>query len=112
MLLLAQLVVDPMLLRPVGDFVFVGKTEPLPIVEILSLDSEATRKQIDLAERFTQAMERFRAGNWRSAATLFRSILKDYPQDGPSRFYATQCQQRLQAESLPDDPWIINMDRK
>jgi len=104
--------IDNLLLRPVGDFVFVGKTEPLPIVEIFSLSGDATRKQIDLSERFTDAMERFGKGNWRSAATLFRGILRDYPQDGPSRFYATQCQQRLQAESLPEDPWVINMDRK
>ena len=23
-----------------------------------------------------------------------------------------ECQQRLQAESLPENPWVINMDRK
>jgi adenylate cyclase len=104
--------IDGLLLRPVGDFVFVGKTEALPIFEILSLSSDATQKQIDLCERFTQAIASFRACEWKSAARQFKSILKDYPHDGPSRYYAAQCQQRLQAESLPENPWVINMAQK
>ena len=49
--------VDGLLMRPIGEFVFVGKTEPLPIVEILSLSSDATAKQIQLAERFADAIK-------------------------------------------------------
>ncbi|MDH5356453.1 MAG: adenylate/guanylate cyclase domain-containing protein, partial [Gammaproteobacteria bacterium] len=32
--------IDGLLLRPIGDFVFVGKTEPLPIIEILNYASD------------------------------------------------------------------------
>ena len=104
--------IEGLLLRPVGEFVFVGKTEALPIVEIFSLSSDATRQQIDLSERFAEGIERFRDCNWKAAANCFRKILKDYPQDGPCRYYASLCQQRLRAESLPENPWVINMSQK
>jgi hypothetical protein len=70
-------------------FVFVGKTEALPIMEIMSLASDATRKQTELCERFTRGIEFFTASDWKKAAAEFKSILKDYPHDGPGRFYGS-----------------------
>jgi len=104
--------IDGLLLRPIGEFVFIGKTEALPIFEILSLTSEATPQQAELCERFSKAMERFTDCDWKSAAKAFKTILKIFPNDGPSRFYAAQCQQRLRADSLPETPWVINMSEK
>ena len=104
--------IDGLLLRPIGHFVFVGKTEALPIFEILSLTSEATRQQTELCERFASGIELFMDSNWKAASKVFKSILKTFPHDGPSRFYATQCQQRLRADSLPETPWVINMSQK
>lgn len=104
--------IDGLLLRPVGQFVFVGKSEVLPIFEILSLSSDATRKQIELSDRFATGIKLFTACKWKSASTFFKSILRDYPKDGPSRYYAKLCQQRLQADSLPEQPWVINMEQK
>ncbi len=104
--------IDGLLLRPIGQFVFVGKTEALPIFEILSLTSEATGQQTELCERFASGIELFLAANWKAASKVFKSILKTFPHDGPARFYATQCQQRLRADSLPEAPWVINMSQK
>jgi len=104
--------IDGLLLRPIGHFVFVGKTEALPIFEILSLTSEASQQQTELCERFASGIELFLAANWKAASKVFKSILKTFPHDGPSRFYATQCQQRLHADSLPETPWVINMSQK
>jgi len=104
--------IDDLLLRPVGDFVFVGKTEPLKILEVLNQTSAATRKQVDLCERFTRGIDLFTACDWKRASVEFKSILKDYPHDRPSRFYMTHCQQRLKAETLPENPWVIHMDEK
>ena len=104
--------IDGLLLRPVGQFIFVGKSEALPIFEIMSLSSDATDKQTELCERFTRGIELFTACDWKKAAAEFKSILKDYPHDGPSRFYRTHCQQRLKAETLPENPWVINMTEK
>jgi adenylate cyclase len=104
--------IDGLLLRPIGQFVFVGKTEALPILEIISTSSDATARQRELCERFSQGIEWFTACDWKRASADFKSILKDYPHDGPSRFYMSHCQQRLKAETLPENPWVINLAEK
>ena len=103
---------DDLLVRPIGDFIFVGKTEALAIFEILNLASDATRRQSEICERFARGIELFRAADWKRSLREFRSILQDFPNDGPSRFYSAQCQQRLKAEALPENPCVINMSQK
>jgi len=104
--------IDNLLTRPIGQFVFVGKTEPLPIIEILDLANEATAQQSQLSERFAQGLDLFMRAEWKTASSEFKTILKDFPHDGPSRFYFSQCQQRIKAKSLPENPWVISMDQK
>ncbi len=101
-----------LLLRPIGHFVFVGKTEALPIFEILDMTADATPQQVELCERFASGIDLFMDCNWKAASKAFKSIRKAFPHDGPARFYATQCQQRLRADSLPETPWVINMSQK
>jgi adenylate cyclase len=104
--------IDNLMTRPIGQFVFVGKTEPLPIIEILSLSNEATEQQAKLCERFAEGLGLFMRAEWKMASREFKSILKDFPHDGPSRFYFSQCQQRIKAKSLAKNPCVINMDQK
>jgi adenylate cyclase len=103
---------DNLLTRPIGDFVFVGKTEPLSIIQILSLSTEATAQQNELCERFATGFDFFIQAEWKKAAKTFKAILKDIPHDGPTRFYLSQCQSRIKAESLPENPHVINMTQK
>ncbi|MFA9421756.1 MAG: CHASE2 domain-containing protein, partial [Gammaproteobacteria bacterium] len=104
--------IDNLLTRPIGQFVFVGKTEPLSIIEILDLSNEATPQQSELCERFAKGLDLFMNAEWKTASSEFKSILKDFPHDGPARFYFSQCQQRIKAKSLPENPCVINMDQK
>jgi adenylate cyclase len=103
---------DNLLTRPIGDFVFVGKTEPLAIVQILSLATEATALQNELCERFATGLDLFTRAEWKKASKTFKAILKDIPHDGPARFYLSQCQSRIMAESLPENTHVINMTQK
>jgi adenylate cyclase len=103
---------DDLLTRPIGKFVFVGKSEPLPIIEILASNSNATARQLELCERFAQGMELFEQADWTAASDVYKTILKDFPHDGPCRFYHSQCQTRLKAEALPENPSVINMTSK
>jgi adenylate cyclase len=96
--------IDDLLMRPLGQFVFVGKTEPLPI--------DATALETELCERFAAGFDLFMKAEWKKASKEFKSILKSFPHDGPSRFYFSQCQQRINATSLPDNPYIITMTEK
>ncbi len=104
--------IDDLLMRPLGQFVFVGKTEPLPIIEILSLLTDATAQDTELCERFAGGYDLFMKAEWKMASKEFKSILKSFPYDGPSRFYFSQCQQRISAASLPDNPHVIKMTEK
>ena len=104
--------INDLLVRPLGQFVFVGKTEPLPIFEILSLVTDATAQETELCDRFAGGFDFFMQAEWKKASKQFKSILKSFPHDGPSRFYFSQCQQRIGAASLPDNPCIITMTEK
>jgi adenylate cyclase len=114
-LLATQAVVDgfdKLLLRPLGEFCFVGKSEPLPIVEILALNGAASEAQILLCERFAEALNLLRTGQWAKAADCFDAVLQDYPNDGPARFHLARCRRHLQASPPPEAPLIIRMDSK
>lgn len=104
--------VGNLLIRPLGRFVFLGKTEPVSIVEILNLPEQATQKQIELCERFASAIDLFFTMNWRAASMEFESIQGEFPLDGPCRFYISECQERINTASLADDAFIINLTSK
>ena len=56
--------------------------EPLPIVEILNLSSDATAQQNELCERFAKAIDLFVSAEWKLASSEFKSILKDFLRKG------------------------------
>lgn len=103
---------DGLLLRPLGEFQFVGKTEAIPIVEIMASTAEATDRQRQLADRFAEALAVFHTAEWEKAAKAFEAVLKDFPDDGPSRFYLARCQLYLSGTQPPDNPRVIRMDAK
>lgn len=104
---------EGLLLRPVGDFVFVGKTEAIPIVEIMASTTEATDKQRLLAEHFAEALAIFHTADWVKAAVAFEKLQKTYPDDGPTRFYIARCKAYLGGTTQPpDNPRVIRMDAK
>jgi adenylate cyclase len=104
--------IDNFLTRPVGQFVFVGKTEPLSIIEILNLSNEASRRQGELCDRFAEGIDMFMRADWEMAAEKFESILESFARDGPSLFYLSQCQQRIDVTPSSANPFVIHMDSK
>ena len=103
---------DDLLLRPLGQFLFVGKSDPTSVVEVLAKETTARETELRLCARFVEALDVFRAEQWVEAAHLFEAILRDYPDDGPARFYLARCR-RYQTESAPpEDPSVIRMDTK
>jgi adenylate cyclase len=104
--------VEGLLTRPLGDFQFVGKTDLSQVVHILGRKSGAEAAQISLCERFAEAIKTFRAEQWAKAGELFAAIRRDYPDDGPTRFYLERCQGYLADRPATDEPWVIRMDRK
>jgi adenylate cyclase len=97
--------------RALGDFVFVGKTEPLPILEIMATEETATAPQRRLCETYAAAMERLRTGEVAAAAEGFEAVLREFPDDGPARFHLERCR-RQSSEPAADPPWVVRMDSK
>jgi adenylate cyclase len=102
----------PLLLRPLGQFILVGKSEPTRLVEIIARRELAIASQIRLCERFAEALETLKSGQLAQASSLFGTILQDYPDDGPARFYLTRCEALTQRASLPEQLDVVLMDVK
>jgi adenylate cyclase len=103
---------DLLLLRPLGSFQFVGRADATPAMEILARKAAASPDQMQLCERFAEALEAFRAQRWTDAAALFERITERFSDDGPSLFYLRYC--RRYAADVPEDgdPTVIRLDAK
>jgi adenylate cyclase len=100
------------LMRPVGDFLLVGKSEPVSVVELLARTHEATEQMALLCERFAEALDAYRERHWRSAAGRLSEILTLFPEDGPSRFYLQRCEGYL--VNPPAESWkpTVRLEQK
>jgi len=103
---------DTLLMRSLGNYRFVGKTEALPITEVMATKGGATASQLELCERFAPAMSAFEQGDWATAAAQFENLLASFSQDGPSRFLLERCRANLQPGAAPAEPGIIAMTAK
>jgi adenylate cyclase len=102
---------DDLLVRPLGDFLLAGKSEPLAVFEILARAAEATAAEADLCGKFGEALQAFRGRAWNDAAERLERLLDDFPGDGPSTFYLARCRQNLEAPAgVPTT--VICMDEK
>lgn len=93
-LLAAELVVEgleDLLVRPLGEVQLTGRQSPVALVEILAAAERAAMAQISLSGRFAKGLQAFREQCWTEAIERFESILKDYPNDGPSRYFLSRC---------------------
>ena len=100
------------LTRPLGNFRFIGKTEALPIAEIVALREQATASDLERCEQFVTVRETFEKGEWSIAVALLEQLLLKHPQDGPSKFLHNRCRAHLAGNDVPADPSIIVMSSK
>lgn len=103
---------DGLLLRNLGEFQFVGKTEAIPIVEIIASAVLQSERQVHLAERFAETLAIFHEADWHKAGDAFKALRDEFPDDGPTRYYLARCQLYLSGTQPPDDPRVICMDVK
>ena len=79
------------LVRELGSFRLVGKTNPLVIYELVSAATHSGAPPSNFCLEFATALRAFKEQRWQEAATLFDTILTRYGEDGPSRFYLELC---------------------
>ncbi|MDG4576639.1 MAG: adenylate/guanylate cyclase domain-containing protein [Defluviicoccus sp.] len=103
---------DHLRVRPVGQFILKGKNEPLSIVEIVGRRDTVSVQTETLCRRFAVALQAFSAGNAEAAQVLFAALLRDYPADGPSRFYLNRLLGEEGGQAGQEAPMIIRMGTK
>lgn len=103
---------DHLRVRPVGQFILKGKNEPLSIVEIVGRRDAVSAQAETLCRRFGVALEAFSAGEMGAAQVLFAALLRDYPADGPSRFYLNRLLGQDGGQAGQEAPMIIRMGTK
>ena len=103
--------VPGLLLRDLGDFRFVGKTEPLPIVELMGWEAEADARLHDLSIRFNDALALLRAGLWPPAQAAFEALRRDYPDDSPTAWHLARCEREARTPGI-EPAWVVTLDSK
>lgn len=94
---------EEFLVRPVGNYLLAGKSEPLRVFELVGQRQAASAAALALCRDFAHALRVYESGDWREAASLFAGILRAAPDDGPARFFAQRC--TLHAEQPGICPW-------
>jgi adenylate cyclase len=99
-------------MRALGAFQFVGKTEAIPVYEVLAKRETATDQQLQLCEAFEAGLALYQAASWADAAGRFQAILDAFPDDGPSQFYLDRSRRAMSDPEQETDPGVIRMEVK
>jgi PAS domain S-box-containing protein len=92
-----------LLSRRLGWIRVVGISEPVCIFEILELSLHAGPSLRKLVEVFHDALTLFESLEWKEAESAFNTVLKQFPNDNPSKFYLKYCKHFSQ--NPPPDNW-------
>jgi adenylate cyclase len=84
------------LLRDVGEYVLRGRSTPMRIVELLGIEADELPERVELCRRFAEARAALEASDIKRARTAFKSILKDFPQDGPTNYFVRLLERRAE----------------
>lgn len=79
-----------------------GKSVPVKIYELLGISDEGEEMR-DLVDRFHAALEAYRSARWETAIGMFGELLRDYPDDGPTRIFIQRCWDLI--EQPPEGEW-------
>ena len=84
--------IDGFLTRKLGEFIFVGKSKPVTVYELISRIEESSEQQRNLCSIFTEGLNVYYKQSWEEAIKAFYEVMKTYEQDGPSTFYLHLCE--------------------
>ncbi len=103
---------ENLVMRYLGDFQFVGKTEAIPIYEVMAKRESVADQQLRLCEAFDAGMALYREAKWSETAASLEKILEEFTDDGPSKFFLARCRRYLSEPELALDPRVVRMDIK
>ncbi|HTU00707.1 MAG TPA: adenylate/guanylate cyclase domain-containing protein, partial [Candidatus Sulfotelmatobacter sp.] len=89
----------------------VGIQQPVRLFELVAAQgSDGVKKET--VERFHGVLDVFEAKDWNSARRGFEEILKDAPEDGPSRFYLKRCDEYLKTPPAANWDGVFSLTAK
>jgi len=94
--------VDRFILRSLGSFRVMGKTEPVLCHELLGLGTPNPELEGLLAE-FGRGLELWSGRKFGAAFEQFQRLVARFPQDGPTAYYASLCQELAAFD--PGEDW-------
>jgi len=90
----------------------VGIKEPVQIYEVLETMEHAPLALRQKTDSFHNALELFESRRWNDAGKGFAQVIKQFPNDGPSRLYYNRCRQYITNAPLPNWDGVFNMAEK
>ncbi|MBI4167298.1 MAG: adenylate/guanylate cyclase domain-containing protein [Acidobacteria bacterium] len=97
-----EFVQDKMLTRELDLIRVKGKRRPVKIFELIGLRSES-QGALPKVDRFHAALEAYRSAQWETAIGMFGELLRDFPDDGPTRVFVQRCWDLI--ENPPEGEW-------
>ncbi len=83
--------------RILGKIRVVGKSESVPIYELLGMKASLPDYMYDMLEKYNNGRSYFVKRDWKQAISYFRQAIKVLPDDGPSRIYVEKCEEYMKA---------------
>jgi adenylate cyclase len=84
--------IEGFLTRKLGEFIFVGKSKPVTVYELISRTEESVEQQKNLCRIFSEGLNAYYKQSWEEAGEAFYEATKINRQDGPSTFYIHLCE--------------------
>jgi len=103
---------DGFLVRPLGRFIFAGKSKPIEAFELICRMEESDQKQKDLCGAFAQALTAYQKGSWNEVIDLLSETLQLYGEDGPSNFYLELCHNYRTNPPAPNWDGSVHLHKK
>ena len=96
--------------RELDKIVFKGKTEPVKVYELLSIEGDLSDEEHAKAKRFSEGLEAYRKQDWLAADAIFKELVDKYD-DKPSKTFVNRIAV-LETHKIGagwDGVWRMNM---
>lgn len=103
---------DGFLTREIGKFVFVGKSKPILVYELLGHLEETAESQRRICAVFAEALNAYKRQSWSEAMDLFNESQRILGEDGPSKFYLALCEKHIQTPPMEPYDGVIHLTTK
>ncbi|WP_353685742.1 adenylate/guanylate cyclase domain-containing protein [Thermodesulfovibrio sp. 3462-1] len=103
---------DNFLVRQLGVITVKGRAKPINIFEILGEKTKSDSEKILFVEKYNAGYLLFTQQRWAEAKEIFLSLVKDFPEDFPSRFYLKKIEEVVDSQQLTKDWFIIKIEEK